>query len=90
MSRLTRDGTAEPGANTDGEILFFPVQLTTREQDWQLTRLILTLLLHVMTLHTYRYIHAVIGFFSQAIKATVMWLTAYYVNGHDVLCSSHV
>ena len=37
MSRLTRDGTAEPvsrdqkfsGANGDREILFFPVQLTT-------------------------------------------------------------
>ena len=37
MSRLTRDGTAEPvsrdqkfsGANGDKEILFFPVQLTT-------------------------------------------------------------
>ena len=37
MSRLTRDGTAEPvsrdqkfsGANGDREILFFPIQLTT-------------------------------------------------------------
>ena len=36
MSRLTRDGTAEPvfetkfsGANGDGEIFIFPVQLTT-------------------------------------------------------------
>ena len=43
MSRLTRDGTAEPvsrdqefsGANGDKEKLIFPVQLPDREQDWQ-------------------------------------------------------
>ena len=49
MSRLSRDGTAEPvsrdqivSANGDGEISVFPVQLTTRRIG-SLTRLIPTL-----------------------------------------------
>ena len=52
MSRLARDGTAEPisrdqkfsGANGDRENMFFPVQLTT-SRIGNLTRLILTLAL---------------------------------------------
>ena len=59
MSRLTRDGTAEPlarettfsGANGEREIFIFPVQLTT-SRIGTLTRLIL-LLLYVMNIHTY-------------------------------------
>ena len=57
MSRLTRDGTAEPisrdqilrHARGQGNIIF-PVQLTT-SRIGNLTRLIHTLL-HVMTIHT--------------------------------------
>ena len=64
MSRLTRDGTAEPisrdqilrHARGQGNIIF-PVQLTT-SRIGKLTRLIHTLL-HVMTIHTY--IHTYIG-----------------------------
>ncbi|CAM9323914.1 unnamed protein product, partial [Ascophyllum nodosum] len=58
MSRLTRDGTAEParetkfsGANGHREMLIFAVQLTTSRID-NLAWLIHTLL-HVMTMHTY-------------------------------------
>ena len=59
MSRLTRDGTAEPvsrdqilrHARGQGNIIF-PVQLTT-SRIGNLTRLIHTLLLYVMTIHTY-------------------------------------
>ena len=58
MSRLTRDGTAEPvsrdqilrHARGQGNIIF-PVQLTTSKVG-NLTRLIHTLL-YVMTIHTY-------------------------------------
>ena len=58
MSRLTRDGTAEPvsrdqilrHARGQGNIIF-PVQLTTRRIG-NLTRLIHTLL-YAMTIHTY-------------------------------------
>ena len=58
MSRLTRDGTAEPvsrekilrHARGQGNI-HFPCS-ADHEQDWQLTRLIHTLLC-VMTIHTY-------------------------------------
>ena len=65
MSRLTRDGTAEPvsrdqilrHARGQGNIIF-PVQLTT-SRIGNLTRLIHTLL-HVMTIHTY--IHTVDAF----------------------------
>ena len=61
MSRLTRDGTAEPvsrdqilrHARVQGKIIF-PVQLTT-SRIGNLTRLIHTLL-YVMTIHTYIYI----------------------------------
>ena len=58
MSRLTRDGTAEPVSrekilrHTRGqENIHFPCS-ADHEQDWQLTRLIHTLLC-VMTIHTY-------------------------------------
>ena len=62
MSRLTRDGTAEPvsrdqilrHARVQGKIIF-PVQLTT-SRIGNLTRLIHTLL-YVMTIHTYIHIH---------------------------------
>ena len=62
MSRLTRDGTAEPVSRDqilrhvygDRGIFIFLVQLTTRRIG-NLTRLIHTLL-YVMTIHTY-YIH---------------------------------
>ena len=61
MSRLTRDGTAEPvsrdqilrHARGQGNIIF-PVQLTT-SRIGNLTRLIHTLL-YVMTIHTYIHI----------------------------------
>ena len=61
MSRLTRDGTAEPisrdqilrHARGQGHIIF-PVQLTTSRID-NLTRLIHTLL-YVMTIHAYIHI----------------------------------
>ena len=64
MSRLTRDGTAEPisrdqilrHARGQGNIIF-PVQLTT-SRIGNLTRLIYTLL-YVMTIHTY--IHTILG-----------------------------
>ena len=60
MSRLTRDGTAEPvlrdqilrHARGQGNIIF-PVQLTTNRIG-NLTRLIHTLI-YVMTIHTYTY-----------------------------------
>ena len=68
MSRLTRDGTAEPvsrdqilrHARGQGDI-HFPVQLTT-SRIGNLTRLIHTLL-YVMTIHTYihTYIVSVFG-----------------------------
>ena len=58
MSRLTRDGTAEPshetkfsGANGDGEIFIFPVQSTTSRID-NLTKLILPFAI-CDDLHTY-------------------------------------
>ena len=67
MSRLTRDGTAEPvsrdqilrHARGQGNAIF-PVQLTTSRID-NLTRLIHTLL-YVMTIHTY--IHSSSSFLS--------------------------
>ena len=60
MSRLTRDGTAEPvsrdqivrHARGPGNVIF-PVQLTT-SRIGNLTRLIYTLL-YVMTIHTYKH-----------------------------------
>ena len=59
MSRLTRDGTAEPvsrdqfllGATADREMFIFSVQLTT-SRIGNLTRLIHTLSLSYMTKHT--------------------------------------
>ena len=64
MSRLTRDGTAEPisrdqilkHARGQGNIIF-PVQLTT-SRIGNLTRLIHTLL-YVMTIHTYTHIYII-------------------------------
>ena len=64
MSRLTRDGTAEPvsrdqilrHARGQGNIIF-PVQLTT-SRIGNLTRLIHTLL-YVITIHTYILLKAV-------------------------------
>ena len=60
ISRLTRDGTAEPsretkfsGANAAREIFIFPVQLTTCRTG-NLTRLIHTLVICV-TIHRYIY-----------------------------------
>ena len=59
MSRLTRDGTAEPISRDqilrhagDRGIFIFPVQVTT-SRIGDLNRLIHTLLLYVMTIHTY-------------------------------------
>ena len=59
MSRLTRDGTAEPVSRDQilrhargQENIFFPAQLTT-SRIGNLTRLIHTLL-YVMTVHTYK------------------------------------
>ena len=62
ISRLTRDGTAEPvsrdqilrHARGQGNI-YFPCS-ADHEQDWHLTRLIHTLL-YVMTIHTYIHIY---------------------------------
>ena len=57
MSRLTRDGTAEPVSRDkflmcgDRETFIFSVQLTTSRIS-NLTRLIHTLLFYVMTIHT--------------------------------------
>ena len=60
MSRLTRDGTADPvsrgqisGTHGDRGIFIFTVQLTA-SRIGNLTRLIHTLL-YVMTIHTYIY-----------------------------------
>ena len=64
MSRLARDGTAEPisqdqilSANEDREMFIFPVQLTTSKIG-NLTRSILTLAtaVYVMTIHTVLYV----------------------------------
>ena len=59
MSRLTRDGTAEPVSRGDREIFIFPVQLTTSRMG-NFTRLIHTLAIpgtwYVMCdVHTYTY-----------------------------------
>ena len=67
MSRLTRDGTAEPvsrdqilrHARGQGNIIF-PVQLTT-SRIGNLTRLIHTLL-YVMTIHTYIHAYCCTGY----------------------------
>ena len=77
MSRLTRDGTAEPvsrdqilrHARGQGNILS-PVQLTT-SRIGNLTRLIHTLL-YVMTIHTY--IHTMV---SMAINASVQYNSGF-------------
>ena len=78
MSRLTRDGTAEPvsrdqilrHARGQGNMIF-PVQLTT-SRIGNLTRLIHTLL-YVMTIHTY--IHTMVG--NNAVPVRTYSLTLY-------------
>ena len=73
MSRLTRDGTAEPvsrdqilrHARGQGNTIF-PVQLTT-SRIGNLTRLIHTLL-YVMTIHTY--IHTYFSVFKKNLNAS--------------------
>ena len=80
MSRLTRDGTAEPvsgdqilrHARGQGNVIF-PVQLTTSRID-NLTRLIHTLL-YVMTIHTC--IHTYIA----CVK---MYVKAFYVSDEQL------
>ena len=78
MSRLTRDGTAEParetkfsGTHGDRGICIFPVQLTTSKIG-NLTRLIHTLL-YVMTIHTY--IHT---YFISIISAIPVIINPYF------------
>ena len=86
MSRLTRDGTAEPvsrdqilrHARGQGNIIF-PVQLTT-SRIGNLTRLIHTLL-YVMTIHTYSPRRA------DTIKNTYPWCLArlnIYIPGMHI------
>ena len=61
MSRLTRDETLPnpsrktnfSGTNADREILFFPVQLTTRSRIGNFTRLIYTLVICILCDHLY-------------------------------------
>ena len=60
MSRLTRDGTAEPvsrdhkfsGANGDKESFIFPVQLADREQDWQPCPVVMVIHINKLYIHT--------------------------------------
>ena len=60
MSRLTRDGTAEPvsrdqkfsGANGDKEQFMFPVQLADREQDWQPCPVVMVIHINKLYIHT--------------------------------------
>ena len=90
MSRLTRDGTAEPvsrdqilrHARGQGNIIF-PVQLTT-SRIGNLTRLIHTLL-YVMTIHTY--IHP-----SSMLRSNFVheqdW-QPYPVDPYSAICDDH-
>ena len=78
MSKLTRDGTAEPSretkfsdANADREILFFPVQLTTSRID-NLTGLIHTLAICV-TIH----------------KPNIRALSGEIMSGHNIINREH-
>ena len=88
MSRLTRDGTAEPvsrdqilrHARGQGNIIF-PVQLTT-SRIGNLTRLIHTLL-YVMTIHTY--IHTMLYVFlkiqlKQKYLKAKLYCTRYFCS----------
>ena len=76
MSRLTRDGTAEPvsrdqilrHARGQGNIIF-PVQLTT-SRIGNLTRLIHTLL-NVITIHTY--IHTYVTLLREYVKYNIVY-----------------
>ena len=76
MSRLTRDGTAEPvsqtkfsGTHGDRGTFIFPVQLTT-SRIGNLTRLIHTLL-YVMTIHTYIHTDDKDVFFSCPVRILI-------------------
>ena len=94
MSRLTRDGTAEPisrdqilrHARGQGNIIF-PVQLTT-SRIGNLTRLIHTLL-YVMTIHTiyiHTYIHTVVMLLVIGKENTLHFTTSlYYVYSETVV-----
>ena len=61
MSKLTRDGTAEPvsrdqkfsGANGDKEyFILFPIQLADREQDWQPCPVVMVIHINKLYIHT--------------------------------------
>ena len=92
MSRLTRDGTAEPvsrdqilrHARGQGDIIF-PAQLTT-SRIGNFTRLIHTLL-YVMTIHTY-YIRTYICV-TTAVSVHIMYYkcssTYMYIYGHTTI-----
>ena len=90
MSRLTRDGTAEPvsrdqilrHARGQGNIIF-PVQLTT-SRIGNLTRLIHTLL-YVMTIHTY--IHTYI--YVMAIHTYIHTMHQYSEDTLNSSCDSN-
>ena len=90
MSRLTRDGTAEPvsrdqilrHARGQGNIIF-PVQLTTSRID-NLTRLIHTLL-NVMTIHTYILSGVLPVFNKLGTKQGIDPTTADSIDRHDVV-----
>ena len=81
MSRLTRDGTAEPVSRDqilrharDKGMFIFPVQLTT-SRIGNLTRLIHTLL-YVITIHTYIHTLTTSCFFDLYVYSTVLYCTA--------------
>ena len=60
MSRLTRDGAAEPvsrdkkfsGANGDKGKIIFLVQLADREQDWQPCPVVMVIHINKLYIHT--------------------------------------
>ena len=92
MSRLTRDGTAEPvsrdqilrHARGQGNIIF-PVQLTTNRIG-NLTRLIHTLL-YVMTIHTYIHTYTLELFSKDSLeKYDCYFLFIFIENSHIFFC----
>ena len=93
MSRLTRDGTAEPvsrdqilrHAQGQGNIIF-PVQLTT-SRIGNLTRLIHTLL-HVMAIHTYIHTYSRTGGFTSEPLRMQLVLTAQSKHKINLLALS--
>ena len=78
MSRLTRDGTAEPvsrdqilrHARGQGNINFFPCS-ADHERDWQPSQLIHTLL-YVTTVHPYIHVVAVVVVFTLTDRASTI------------------